>query len=236
MKLSMWIVYDWLQDYHPTAHIREGRQTITGVRYMADDVELRQEYLYIGSGDQYIDHLENNVICVNETDLIVLSAPDIYVIFNEIQKMLEYYNSWETGIMQELNSEKELSWYLEQAAPVMKTGLAVSDLSHKAICHAAFQHQDEKLQLYQEFLKPEEMQIVNRQMQKHAGDRHPYIVQSSEDKDILFNLYSRNGSLMACLVSLSGGEGQGAASRLQLMEVFGKLLNLWFLIHEDGLA
>ena len=55
MKLSMWIVYEWLKEYRPEAHIQEGQQTISGVRYMADDLELSKEYLYIGYSDAYID-------------------------------------------------------------------------------------------------------------------------------------------------------------------------------------
>ena len=236
MKLSMWIVSDWLQPYHPEVHIREGQQIITGVRYLVEDLQLNRDYLYIGYSDQYIDDLGDQVICVNGSDLIILDAPDIYVIFNEIQKMLEYYNSWETGLIKAINSTKGLDFFLDSTTEVFRTGIAVSDLSHKAIYYAAYQQHEEKLQLKQGYLDPGEMQVINWQMQEHIEDRSPYFVQSSQDQDILFNIYSKSGRLMACLVSLSGGEGRGVQSRLQLMDVFGQLINLWFLVHEDGLS
>lgn len=236
MKLSMWIVYDWLKKYHPDAQIQEGELTISGVRYLADDLELSREFLYIGYSDSYIDQLRNHVICVNGSDLIVLPASDIYVIFNEIQKMLEYYNNWETSLLQAMNSEEDLSYCLSLSVPVLKTGLAVSDLSHKVLRHVEYQEQEEKLQLHDGYLDLEEMRLVNRQMQAHVGSHKPYIVQSSQDKDILFNIYSRSDQLAGSIISLSGGEGENVTSRMQLMEVFGNRMTLWFRLHEDVLA
>ena len=99
MKLSMWIVNDWLEKYHPEPYILSGKQTITGVRYLADELDLKPDYLYIGYQDSFIDSEENQIICVNTTDLIRLTAPDIYQIFNEIQQMLEFYSNWETQLL-----------------------------------------------------------------------------------------------------------------------------------------
>ena len=236
MKLSMWIVYEWLKEYRPEAHIQEGQQTISGVRYMADDLELSKEYLYIGYSDAYIDQLSNNVICVNGSDLIILSAPDIYVIFNEIQQMLEYYNSWETSLLQAMNGEEDLSYYLSSTVSVMKTGLAVSDLSHKVLCHVEYQDRPEKLQLHGGYLELEEMRLVNRQMQEHVGSHEPYLVHSSQGKDILYNIYNRSNRLAGSIISLSGGEDGNILARMQLISVFGNLMNLWFRLHEDVLT
>mgnify|MGYP002626813263 CR=1 FL=1 len=233
MKLSMWIVYDWLQSYHPNAKINEGNLEITGVRYLSEELTLSRDYLYIGYSDQYIDKWSHNVICVNGTDLIVLDAPDIYVIFNEIQQMLEYYNSWETGILQGINEKKSLNDFLEMTVPVLKTGIAVSDLSHKVLGYAAYQGREEKLQLNKGYLEPDEVRIVNEQIQKNRTNHQPYVVQSSADRDLSFNLYSKAGNLMGCMISLGGGEGESTIFRVQLMEVFGRLLNLWFQLHEE---
>jgi len=236
MQLSMWIVYDWLKKYSPEAHIQEGQQTISGVRFLAEDVELNQAYLYIGHGWQYIDQWDDHVICVNGSDLIVLNLQDIYVVFNEIQQMLEYYNNWETDLMQKLNSEKDLEAFLSCAVPVIQTGLAVSDMSRKVLCHVGYEGRSEKLQLEKGYLKLDEMQRINRQHQENRSNHRPFLVQSSEDKDIVFNLFSRSDRQAGCLVSLSGGEGDQVHSRMQLMDVFGRLLNLWLLLHEEVLS
>ena len=235
MILSMWIVYDWLEKYHPEAQIHEGRPTISGVRYLAEDLKLQKEYLYIGYGNQYVDGWENSVICVNGTDLIFLTAPDIYVIFNEIQQMLEYYNSWENRMMQAMNEQRDLSYLLSITTPVLRTGIAVSDLSHKLLCHADYQGREEKLQLVDGYLSQEEMHIINSQIQAHITSRDPYIIQSSEDKDINYNIFSKAGNLVGNIISLSGGEGENVHSRLQLMKIFGQMMDLWFGLHEEAL-
>ncbi|MBQ9031327.1 MAG: helix-turn-helix domain-containing protein [Parasporobacterium sp.] len=235
MTLSMWIVYDWLEKYQPTARIRGGGMTIHGVRFLEEDLELKKEYLYIGYSDEYIDKWDYNVICVNGTDLIVLTAPSIYVIFNEIQQMLEYYNNWETRLLQAMNEEQELQELLSVTTPVLKTGIAVSDLSHKLLAHADFEGREEKLQLENGYLTYEEMRIINRQMQENVSNHEPYIIQSSQDKDINFNIFSQSGNLLGSIISLSGGEGENVNSRLQLMGVFGRLMNLWFRLHEKTL-
>ena len=236
MQLSMWIVYDWLKKYSPEAHIQDGQQIISGVRFLAEDVELNRSYLYIGQSRQYIDPWDDHVVCVNGPDLIMLNLRDIYVVFNEIQQMLEYYNNWETGLMQELYSGNDLEAFLSRAVPVIQTGLAVSDLSRKVLCHVAYDGRPEKLQLEKGYLKLEEMQQINRQHQENRSNHSPYFVQSSQDLDIVFNLFSRSDRLAGCLISLSGGEGESVHSRMQLMDVFGRLLNLWLLLHEEVLS
>lgn len=232
MKLSMWIVYDWLRDYHPTADIKEGRQTIHGVRYLADDVELSRDYLYIGTREQYIDKWKDNVICVNGTDLITLAAPDLYVVFNEIQKMLEFYNNWETRILQAINERADLKTLLALTTPVLRTGVAVSDYSLKVLGDARYQGREEKQKLRDGYLELTELRNIHEQLQENRSNHHPYVVQTSVDRDLNYNIYSKEDRLICRFISLGGGETEFLKSRIQITESFGKLLNLWFMIHE----
>ena len=232
MKLSMWIVNDWLKDYGPRADIKTGEQTINGVRYLADDLELSGEYLYIGYSDQYIDKWDHNVICVNGRDLITLQAPDIYVIFNEIQKMLEFYNNWETGILQAVNEKKDLQTLLSLTAPVLRTGVAVSDYSLKLLGEARYREQEEKQQLVDGYLDLSEIRFIHEQLRANLTNHHAYVVRTQVDLDLNYNIYSEDDRLLCRFISLGGGNEEFLHSRMQITESFGKLLNLWFMLYE----
>ncbi len=230
MKLSMWIVNDWLDQYSPEPRISEGDQTISGVRYLSDELELSDNYLYIGETFPYAEGRNGNIICVNRTDLITLTAPDIYLIFNEIQKMMEFYNDWETKILQAINRDEPLTNILAITAPVLKTGVAFTDISHKILADAhygnVFEHE-----LKNGFLREEELRLINDQLRGHMNTHLPYVIQALNTRDIVRNFYSRNGDLIGWFVAMDGGGKPHLQSRLQLSEVFCNLMDLWFKIH-----
>lgn len=230
MKLSMWIVNDWLDEYSHEPRISWGKQMISGVRYLADDLELSDNYLYIGENDTASECGKNNIICVNHTDVIVLTAPDIYTIFNEIQQMIEFYNSWETKVLQAISREAPLKTILSDTLPVFKTGIAFTDISHKVIEEAHYENVQEH-ELINGFLPIDELRLINEQLREHVNHHSPYAIDSFHTKDIIRNFYSRNGELIGWFVSMGGGDKPHLQSRLQLTEVFCNLMDLWFKIH-----
>ncbi len=232
MRISMWIVNDWLAKYSPKASINNGKMTITGVRYIADNLEMNKDYLYIGYADSPSDSDPNNIICVNNTDLISLKADDIYTIFNEIQQMLEYYNNWETNVLHAISCETEISEILKLTVPVLKTGVALTDLSHKVLGDAHYKN-SEGHELINGFLSVDELKIINEQLRKNVNRKSPYVIDSINTKDIIRNFYSKDAQLIGWFVSLDGGKEEQLRSRMQLSEAFCSLLDLWFKIHTN---
>ena len=232
MKLSMWIVNDWLSKYSPKANISKGEMTITGVRYIADDNEMNNNFLYIGYADTSSASTSTRIICVNNTDLITINADDIYLIFNEIQQMIEFYNNWETNVLQAINRESDISEILELTAPILKTGVALTDLSHKVLGDAHYQRSEEH-ELVNGFLSTDELKIINEQLRDSVNIKEPYVINSIKTKDIIRNFYSKDERLIGWFVSLDGGSPERLNSRLQLSEAFCSLLDLWFKIHTD---
>ena len=232
MKLSMWIVNDWLEKYSPKSSINKGKMTINGVRYIADDNEMSKDYLYIGYADNSSDSTEKHIICVNNTDLITIKADDIYLIFNEIQQMLEFYNDWETKVLQAISKESDIREILDLTAPILKTGVVLTDLSHKVLGEAYYQSST-KHELVNGFLSTEELQIINEQLRKNVYKKEPYLIRSITTTDIIRNFYSKDDRLIGWFVSLNGGKTKHLNSRLQLSEAFCSLLDLWFKIHTD---
>ena len=203
---------------------------ITGVRYLSDDLDLSDNYLYIGENTPYPKGGNGNIICVNHTDVIVLSAPDIYTIFNEIQQMLEFYNDWEMRTLQAINRDAPLKEIFSDTLPVLKTGIAFTDISHKVIEEAHYENIQEH-ELVNGFLPMDELRLINEQLRDHVNHHSPYVIDSFYTKDIIRNFYSRSGELIGWFVSMGGGDKPHLQSRLQLTEVFCSLMDLWFKIH-----
>lgn len=233
MKISMWLVCDWLEKYSPKASIYKGEMTISGVRFLSEEVTPTEDCLYIGYAQAFTYTAKNNIICVSHTDIITLTAPDIYVVFNEIQQMLEFYNNWETQVLLSINREEDLSTILSHTLPILNHGLVITDLSHKVLGLQLLPNQPDR-SAPDGYIETHELSLINAQLQKNA-DRHiPYVIDAAAAKDIIRNFYSNDGKLLGWLVIVDGGEKQShLQSRLQLTEAFGMLMDLWFRIHAD---
>ena len=231
MKLSMWIVKEWLEKYEPEAHIQDGSRMINGVRYMSEDIELNKEYLYIGNTDQFITRDSRNIICVNSTDIIMLKAPDMYTIFNEIQQMLEFYNNWEMKLLQAVNDNLELTELLSLAAPVLKCSMAITDISHKLLAESILDEMTERKTLINGYLPFEELRDINTQLQEYTDVHSPYVICSGLSHDVIRNLYLTDHHLCGWLTVLGGGDVRELPCVIQLTEAFSTFLDLWLRIN-----
>lgn len=230
MKISMWIVKDWLSKYNPVSQIVNGERTINGVRYLADEIELNKDYLYIGYNKQFISSDTHSVICVNGKDIIRLNAPDIYTIFNEIQQMLEFYNTWETNILQAINTDADIDSILDYAGMILNTKVVISDLSLKVMGESRNYSAPDAVKLVDGYLPLEEMHIINDQLRVNTANHHAYTVNTSLSTDINKNLYSKDKKLVGWFVALNSAN-EKINSNLQIIEAFCELIDLWFKIY-----
>ena len=84
MKLSMWMLADWLREYRPQLRIREGKRVLRNVRLFSSDMRMEAMDAYVGPMGDFIDGEGSQVICVHGHDMILLETEDINQIFNEI--------------------------------------------------------------------------------------------------------------------------------------------------------
>lgn len=96
MKLSMWILYDWLADFRPVATITEGSQTIEGIRFFTESTIQNDRYAYISRvQDVFADSASNEVLIMHGNDTISLESDDLGDVFNSTLRAFEYYSEWE---------------------------------------------------------------------------------------------------------------------------------------------
>ena len=64
MKLSMWILADWLKKYNPQINIKDGRRTLRNVRLLSENVKMESMDVYMGAMKNFVDGNSAQVICV----------------------------------------------------------------------------------------------------------------------------------------------------------------------------
>lgn len=98
MKLSMWMLYDWLRPFAPIPQIESGRQVLRNARHFSDEVQIERQNVYIGRESDFFPSDSNGVICVQGNDYIRLATDDYEAVFNSILRAFDYYNSWSDGL------------------------------------------------------------------------------------------------------------------------------------------
>ena len=235
MKFSMWIVNDWLEAFEPKPRIMRGEMRIKGVRYFAEGIEPEEDLLYVGHADDFIQSGERGVICANGEDLILLNTEDEFQVFNEIQRMLEFYNDWENSIIRAIEESLSIDEILQMSLPVFRTTILVTDASHSLLGMRNYPLKPDYYAMENGHLSSQDVLMLNDILQQYSDHHGPYIVDGGhETKDIIRNFYARNGDLIGWFVSMEGADHQ-ANSRMHLTEAFCRLLDFWFKINEEGL-
>ena len=99
MKISMWMLERWLEQYGPTATIAEGECTISGIRFYEGLPGLDDNYLYVcRMRDVYPVSASDQVLLMHRNDVISLSAREIYTVFNRCLDAFDFFNEWERAL------------------------------------------------------------------------------------------------------------------------------------------
>lgn len=235
MKFSMWIVNDWLEPFAPKPRITRGDMNIKGVRYFAEGIEPEEDLLYVGHAEDFISTGGTGVICANGEDLILLDTEDEYVIFNELHRMLEFYNDWENGIIRAIEESRPIGELLEMTLPVLNTTILITDSSHSMLGIRELPQRPDYYKMEDGHLSTQDVIMLNEILQQYTDRHGPYIVNGGHaTQDIIRNFYARNGELIGWFVSMEGAD-QHVNSRMHLTEVFCRLLDFWFKINEEAL-
>ncbi len=129
MRISMWVLYDWLKEYHPGNGITEGRAVLQNVRLFSDRLKFSQNTVYLSPGD------EGEVILVNGHDLIYLETGDMNRVFNDILDAFEFYNEWENELTELIQQGAPVEQLLTRSGTVFSEQLLLADASFQVYAH-----------------------------------------------------------------------------------------------------
>lgn len=239
LKLSMWMIRDGLHEYQPESLIKNGSQTIKNVRYFSAGSDFEQEYVYIAYSKDFFTSDSHNVICVSGSDMLLLKADDIYEVFNEILRIFEYYNSWESSLIEHIDTGATLQRLIDLSKDVFLHPIVLTDASHQPL--AMYFPEDYHNSEYDNYRDVNQnipldiLTIMNAELVQNIHIHTSYLSRNNtfSHPGILRNLF-RNDELVGWLVILDLVE-ENCERLLQLSDTFGKLIEYWFHSQEGNM-
>lgn len=141
LKLSMWILADWLWKYNPIIYIKDGVQTLRGVRLYTQDMPLERQNVYLGRAQDFIGSGGDGVICVHEHDMMLLDTNDIDHVLMEVLAAFDFYNKWADDMIDSINNGCSLQKIIDDSHTIIDEPILVYDSSYKVLSYSsAYKH------------------------------------------------------------------------------------------------
>ncbi|MDR1422430.1 MAG: helix-turn-helix domain-containing protein [Coriobacteriales bacterium] len=101
MKLSMWILAEWLESHNPRVFIHRGEAEITGVRIITEGISTyNREHIYIAavSEPSVMGQHSDTIVLAQGNDYLFINNSDSETLINEVLAAFDYYNQWEARL------------------------------------------------------------------------------------------------------------------------------------------
>lgn len=236
MKLSMWIFADWLKEYEPETHIREGNLEIETVRLFSAEMPTEDNTLYIGRIRDLFIHGNNNIICTHKNDILILSTNDLDEVMNQVLNAFEFFQSWNVHMLEKISSDSRPADVLAIANEVIKEPIYLLDSNQYAIALSeAFGYGEVNLHWDQLLMNgttdTEFLNRINQEIPNHFRMRGLYCF----DADFLpqrafnYNMFLDNDWIGLC--SMVERKRPMPQHTLDLFHIFCENMELWYLSH-----
>ena len=236
MKLSMWIFADWLKDYNPEAHIREGKLEIETVRLFSAEMPTQDNTLYIGRIRDLFIHGNNNIICTHKNDILILSTNDLDEVMNQVLNAFEFYQSWNVSMLEAISADARPSDVLAIADEVIREPIYLLDSNQYAIALSdAFKkgsvnpHWDQLLS--DGTTDTEFLNRINKEVPHHLTTRGLYCFEADfiPQRAFNYNMFLDNDWIGLC--SMVERVRPMPQHKLDLFHIFCQTMELWYLSH-----
>ena len=132
MKLSIWILAEWLKKYQPEIRIEKGEMVLRGTRILSNDTTLEPHNVYLAYGKDFITDGDDRVICVQGHDMLILNTNDAEEVFNCILDAFDFYNNWYDGLFEAIQDGCSIQHILDDSYRVFHRPLIIYDADHIA--------------------------------------------------------------------------------------------------------
>ena len=129
MRLSLWMILDYLQEYNPTAYINDGKPEISMSRILSSELHPGGSILYLAKSEDYFGFPENKVLCVHNRDYLLLDSDDISEVFNRILDCFEFYTHWEDSCIEIIRQNGTLRELFDASQEIFQGLLTLTDTS-----------------------------------------------------------------------------------------------------------
>ena len=232
MKLSMWILADCLEKYHPIINIKNGNQILQSARILSSDTCIEPQNVYLAHAKEFISNQGDKIICVHEHDLLLLDTTDIDRALNDILDAFDYYNNWSDELRKDVADGCGLQQLVDRSYDIFREPMAVFDAGHMVIAHTAQYGPDDVDDGWKALLQARNKPLDGFSKMKGQLYQSRYHRGAQELKLPFFSVHSLQKMLFhertvigqIILLEFHRWERKGA---IQLLDTFGSLVERW---------
>lgn len=232
MKLSMWILADWLEKYRPITNIKNGNQVLQSARILSKNACIEPQNLYLAPAKEFISNQGDKIICVHDHDMLLLDTTDMDRVFNDILDAFDFYNRWSDRLMEDITDGCGLQQLMDRSYDIFREPMAVFDAGHMVIAHTTQYGPDDVDDGWKAILQTGSgsFDMFNKMKGQLYQSRYRRGVQ--ELKIPFFSVHSLQKMLFheqtvigqIILLEFHRWERKGA---MQLLDTLGSLVELW---------
>ena len=140
MKISMWMILDKLEQYHPRYTISDGSMRLTGIRFSAVQDDTQGQFVCVDwekrpDGGVWIR-------LFNGGDEIICSGGGLDGLLNDLMRIFDFYNAWEAALW-EAASRKSFQEVIDIGNTVLNNPIMISDMRGNVLAmSSAFVNED----------------------------------------------------------------------------------------------
>ncbi len=238
MKLSMWILADWLEKYQPAVKIERGEPILRSARILSGDINIEKQNVYLAGANEFITNENDKVICVSGHDMILLNTTDMDLALNDIFDAFDFYNSWADGLYESILDGCDLQYMIDESSSVFQEPLVIYDANHMAIALSSKYRVGDIDHEWDTLLKTGSNSMDKLQQMKYHLHRSKFSHQVEVlnlpyfDKRFLQRMLYTHGNVAGRIIMLEYFSKIRHAD-FQLLEIFGDLVELWMTHNTD---
>ena len=238
MKLSMWIFAEWLKEFSPELHIRDGGLHIETVRLFSSGSASDDACLYLGRMRDLFVQGNENVICSNRNDILILQTSDLDEVMNQLLNAIDYYQSWNVRILEAISSDLRPSDILDIAGQVLKEPMYMLGSNQFVLALSRDFGHGTVNPLWDQMLDTGTADLaflsrLNMEYPQHLSRRGLYYfsVPFVEQSSFNYNMFFRNRWIGLC--SMVERIAPMPQYKVDLFHIFCQDLELWFTSHSQ---
>ena len=238
MKLSMWIFAEWLKDFSPELHIRDGGLHIETVRLFSSGSASDDSCLYLGRMRDLFITGNENVICSNRNDILILQTSELDEVMNQILNAIDYYQSWNIRILEAISSDLRPADILDIAGQVLKEPLYLLSSNQFVLALSRGFGHGSVNELWDQMLDSGTADLaflsrLNIEYPQHLSRRGLYYfsVPFVKQKSFNYNMFYQNRWIGLC--SMVERVAPMPQYKVDLFHIFCQNLELWFTSHSQ---
>ena len=238
MKLSMWIFAEWLKEYSPELHIRDGGLHVETVRLFSSGSASDDSCLYLGRMRDLFVQGNENVICSNRNDILILQTSELDEVMNQLLNAIDYYQNWNIRILEAISSDLRPSDILDIADPILQEPLYLLGSNQFVLALSKGYGHGSVNELWDQMLDSGSADLaflsrLNIEYPQHLSRRGLYYfsVPFVEQKSFNYNMLFQNRWIGLC--SMVERIAPMPQYKVDLFHIFCQSLELWFTSHSQ---